>query len=773
MQYTEKIGFWSVLLLIFLLPIFFLPTGLVPLGIAKVSLITLAAVVSFGSILVNMFRHKSIALPKSYLLWMILILPAVYIFSALFSGTPSLSLFGYALEPGTAASMAAFSALLFVSAIYFRDRLHLIRALSAFFLSLFILAIFVAIKIITGGNSMTFGVFSGSMGNPLGAWTDLGIVFGLFAILSTIALEMLPVAGMVRALLWIAFVLSTALLVVINFSTAWVLVLGSSVVLIVYLMTVERSGNSKGKGSGVLLAGILAALAVLFIWNPSIGAKDLVSRVAEVTNVSNVDVRPSLSATLDVTKKVIKGHPVLGSGPNTFDKDWLLYRTPATNSTQFWNAAFPFGFGFLPTAAAATGLLGSAAWIIFFILLLMLGLKALSRSPENKSDRFMIVSTLLVSLFLWVGAFMYVPSITVLAMTFIFTGLFVAAVQASGVVEEREVLFSRNKITHFTSVLASLLLVVATAAFALGTYKKVAAAIHFERALIYSQTAGKSLDDVESELGKAITTSPSDPYWGAVSQVELTRANNALNDTAGTDSKRQQTFQNSLSASIAALQNAIALNPSYANWIALGNVYESLVPAPLSVQGAYDSALASYKSASALNPESPEIPLLLARLELDNKDVKAAREHIAEALERKQDYADAYFLLSQLEVRENNLNSAIKSAETGAVLSPGNAGVLFELGLLKYANRDYRGAADALKRALAIVPDYANAKYYLGLSLDKLGQKAEALKEFEDLAKTNADNTLVIQILANLRAGRSALTETPAVTGKTAPISGQ
>jgi len=735
----------------------------------------LGVVVLFAMVIILAVKEKRVILPSTLLIWTPLILPVVYIISAFASKTPDLSLFGYALEPGTAGSIVLLSAIFFLVMYVFRDRSRLIRVLTALFSSLAILAIFVFIKILSGGTWLTLSTFFGNMGNPVGSWTDLSVVFGLLTLLTIFAVEMLPLSGRVGFFVKTFYAISLFLVAVINFSTAWTILLGAGVLLLIYFATVERrDGVSLWKRTGVRMTLLLMVFSLVFIFNPNLGGKDVATIVSEKSGVLNSDVRPNLRSTLSVAKLTLSENPILGSGPNTFDKDWLLYKSAETNLTPFWNIAFPFGFGFLPTSIATTGYLGTAIWLAFLIVFLALGIKSLSRNQESGSDRFILISTFLSSLYLWISSIVYTPSLIVLALAFIFTGLFVGTAEAIGVISPKELIFSRSKLTSFATHSFLVVIALSLSVFSFVSMKKVLAASHFQRALIYSSTQDKSLDEIEDELGRAITTSPADQFWSAVSRVELSRANTAFSSTEGSESERQQIFQNSISASIAAMQNAINLNPTYYNWIALGNIYSSLAAVPLRVEGAYESAQIAYNNAETLHPLSPEVTLSKARLEFDHNNPSGARDLVNQAIQKKSDYADAYFFLSQLEISENNLTKSIESAETGALLSPGNPGVFFQLGLLKYSDRDYKGASEAFARAITLVPDYANAKYYLGLTLDRLDMRAEAIKQFEDLVKTNPDNDILISVLENLQAGRPALSEPQSSDTKNSlPIKGQ
>jgi tetratricopeptide (TPR) repeat protein len=770
MNESYKLSYRILLAIIFLLPLFFLPENFLPLSVAKSALLAFGAIAVLVAFLYETLDEGKLSLPSSALLWGALLIPLVYLASSLLGGAAGASLFGYNIEVGTFGSMLFVSILFGVSALAFRDVSRVMNAYAAILISISIVLAFGLVKLFSGGALLTLGAFAGVMGNPVGAWTDYAVVFGLASVISLFALEVLVLNKGVRAFLYALLVLSVFMLAAINFSSAWQLVFGTSLISLVYFLTIEKRIQGKENSSShshqhadktdkAKFAAPILVLAVsfLFMLNPMVSATKgtIGNAISSSFGVSNADVRPSFSSTFAVSKEVLKSSPVFGSGPNTFGKDWLIHKPAGINDTSFWSTAFPYGMGFLSTEVSTVGLLGTLVYIAFLALFIMLGFKALSKNSENEIERFVAVSSFMGALFLWASMLVYVPSTAVIALAFILTGIFVGSANATGIIASRSIAFSKYLSLNFIAVLVLITCGIGAAGLGFVAFQKVLSVVHFERAIVLANTEGSSIEEIEAELGNASSLSPQDVYFTALSQLEFARAQAALSSTTGTPEENRQIFETALSKSISGAQMATQLNPdSYQNWITLGSLYAALVPKPLDVAEAYDSAKSAYAEALKRNPLSPEVPLLLAKLELDKGNTELARVHIKEALAKKTDYADAYFLLTQLEANENNLSEAIKSAETASLLSPTNAGVFFQLGLLKYMNKDYAGAVQSLTSALSILPDYANAKYYLGLSYEALGRHDEAVAIFESLALANPENEGVKQILSNLHEGK-------------------
>jgi len=203
-------------------------------------------------------------------------------------------------------------------------------------------------------------------------------------------------------------------------------------------------------------------------------------------------------------------------------------------------------------------------------------------------------------------------------------------------------------------------------------------------------------------------------------------------------------------------QSATKVNPQDSfNWVGLGQVYGNLVP--LKLEGARSVALDAYARAMETSPFDPRPLLASAQVEIQSGNIDGARQFLARALELKGNYTPVLFLMAQLAAQQGDLDNAIRQTELARLTSPDDVGILFQLGLLYYQKKDYKNTQILLERAVAINSNYSNARYFLGLSYDKLNKKQEAIGQFEVIKSLNPGNEEVERILTNLKAGRDAL----------------
>jgi len=749
----DKLGAIVLGVLGFVLPLFFIPSIVVPLESSKIFIISVGVIFAFLLFVISTVKKGRFEFPGHKMFLFALSVPVVLFLASLFGNNPQMSLFGYNLETDTFGFVLLGFLSLFLIPNFLRSKGKVFNSYVGFIIGLVLIGLFSATKFVFGGDSLVLKIFPGASSNPIGAWTDLAVYFGLGIILILVTIEMLLLKKLHKAVLYVALLLSLFALMVLGFYIIWIILAIFTLIFFVYNMSI---GGLKISPSGVhkvsYISVILLVIAVIFIFNPGMGSGGKLSEViSNKFNVSNVEIRPTLTSTIEVAKPVLKENLLLGSGPNTFGANWIMYKPVGINSTNFWGVIFPYGFSYFFTFIATSGILGFLSWILFLASFIWLGVRSLFTSSVDTQAKFLLVSSFLASLYLWVMIALYAPSSTILFMAFFFTGLFVSMTLNEGIMRRESISFVGNIKLSFFAVLLLIMLFIGGLAFGYTGAQRTLSGVYFQKALIEGNQ-NQNIDQAEMYLKRAIALAPQDLYHRTLSGLYVVRMRQVLDETApGTNEEKRAVFEKALADSLNSAQLAVGVDSTnYQNWTNKGGIYEALVPEPLSVKGAYENAKISYEEAMKYNPHSPEMPLLLARLEMANKNNVSARELINQSLGQKNDYVDAYFLLAQIEVSEKNLPQAIRAAETVALLSPNNAGVFFQLGLLKYNNDDYVGASEAFSKALSIVPAYANAKYFLGLSMYKLKKNDLAIQEFRDLEKTNPDNKEISAILKNL-----------------------
>jgi len=230
-----------------------------------------------------------------------------------------------------------------------------------------------------------------------------------------------------------------------------------------------------------------------------------------------------------------------------------------------------------------------------------------------------------------------------------------------------------------------------------------------------------------------------------------------------------------IGAAINASARATELGPSnVANWELRGDIYREVAPL---VSDADDFALVSYEQAIALAPSNPRYHVSLARTYLvrasqlealiegndadvasDAKtqyDAAVAQAALAlnDAIALKSDYASALYYLAFVQERQGDLADAIQSMELVRASNPSDVGVSMQLALLYLRQGKNNLAKSELERAIAIVPNYANAYWYLASILEQEDDFDGALEALRVVAELNPDNTTVQNRIDQLKQG--------------------
>jgi len=740
-------------------PFFFIPNPTFSLPFSKMTLIVFAVLVSGLLMLIDRLRKGSLEMPYGRLVLAGMCVPASYLLASLFSSTRAVSFIGQGFETETFFGILILFLIMFLVPVFFKENRQLMKLYIGLFVSFVVVSIFQILRMIFGVDFLSFnGLFSGNISNLVGKWNDLGIFFGLFALMSLSSLELLKVSRLFKVFLYITLLISLFFSAIINFTTVWVVLAIGALFFFVWKGVLGESDQSDDVQTWSLSRFFSPATLVVFVISLVfiIAGGFLGDVISEKFNISQVEARPSWESTLNIGGEALKEDVLFGAGPNRFQNVWLSNKPVGINNTIFWNTDFVSGIGTIPSSITTTGLVGIFSWIAFLSLLLLHGLRRILLSrKEDLLTRYIGVSSFLAAAYLWTFSIFYVPNITILTLSFLLTGIFISSEIMSGKMSMMKINFLQNPKIGFVSVFAIVVLLIGGVGLGYVYAKKYVSFVVFQSGIVAFNVEG-DIDLAEEKLLSAVRLSESDLYYRALAQLDIARLNEVVSQTDVPEDTLRTQFGAVLGAAIDNAVSATSVDPmNYQNWRSLGQVYGSIVS--LGVEGSYQSAKDAYERALELNPHSPSLYLTLARLEAANNDTAAAREYINSAIEQKNNYTEAVFFLSQVEIAEGNTDAAISSVEAASAIAPNDATIFFQLGLLRYNNGQFERAVVALERAVSLSSTYSNAKYFLGLSYYDLGRVEDSIGQFEDVATLNPGNDEVKTILTRLKNGESPL----------------
>lgn len=760
----ETISIWALLVTLVVAVFMFIPSSTVPLTTTKTFLLAAGALITLALYILARLGRGNIIFPPLLLVGALWLPVIAYILSATFSGIAfSNALWGTALEPDTLGFVLVATCFGTLVAFMLRRSEHYQSFLHAGFFIFGVTAVLEALIVIVG---QFFPSTISPAFSILGSFEDLASLFGLGVIGVLITVRFLELSQRARHLLSIVGVIALVLLAIANSSLVWILVALVSLGLFVESVMQRGSKDTDAdlddaavmnempldtdrSNHSLIMPLFVLAVSLFFLIGGTLG-----NALANALHVNVLSVRPSWQSTLAVGQQTYVTAPVFGTGPGTFGIEWLKYRDASLNSTVFWNVDFSSGIGFIPTSFVTTGILGALAWIGFLLLLIVLGLRMLiQRAPQNAFIRYVAILSFIASLYLFTLAIFGVPNTVILALAFVFAGLFISTSRFAAEGQQWGIIFSRSPRIGFVVVFSLTILLLASVVAAYSLVGHYIATTELVNANTAFSTG--NLESADASAQNSISFAPSAVAYQIEAGIAGARLDRIIASSTMPAALAQQAFQMALSGGINAALTATRLSPSnYQNWIVLGNLYAKAVP--LSVPGAYDSAKTAYDKAKALNPTNPQIPFILAQLNIANRNIKAAKEDLKAAIALKQDYTTAIFLLSQLEVQDGNVKEALDSALAAAYFTPNDPNILFQVGILSAAENDFAGAVNALSAAVAANPQFANARYFLSAVYAKQGDMKSALAQMQAIAALSSENAMAVETqLKALEAGKN------------------
>ncbi len=669
----DRISFWSLFLVVVLLPVFFLPFTKLSVETGKGFFFAIGLIISIIFWIVARFSDGKVSLPRSLPLLAGGGVVLVFLFSAFFSGTASqISFFGIMFDIGTFWFIFSAFLILLMSSIIFGEPKNARMLLFGILLSSTVLLLFQGLHLFVPNLSLS--VLAGKTDNILGSWNGLGIFAGFYALSALFAIEFFPLVKKAKLVLGALVIFSLLFIAVVNFILVWEILGVFALLIFVYKVSTNSSKRAEGeKMNFPTFSFIIVLVSLLFITSGQFIGGFLPGKLG----ISNNEVSPSFIATMSVTKSVLTDHPLLGIGPNRFDQAWAMYRPAVINQTAFWDVVFNSGSGLLPTLTATTGWLGILAWLLFFFLFIAVGIKSLFSSIKN-SVGLETVSFFLLSLYLFCASFFYATGTVLFLMAMIFGGVFIGLVASSHKNGEISISFFDDHRKSFFFLLLLVLLLIVSAATGFNYIQRFASVSFFSKTLVASNIA-----DAEFAIGKTLALNSNDLYFRTYSQIYLAKLNSiASKESSSLSDTDKANLQTSLDQAINAARLAITYNPkNYLNFQMLGSVFQTA--GLIGVKDAYGKALETYQTASTLNPLNPGIKLAIASVYSAMGDAKAAKDYANQALTLKPDYIDALITLSQLAKSEGDYSAALSYAQTALSYAPADSNLIKYIDSLK------------------------------------------------------------------------------------------
>lgn len=452
-----------------------------------------------------------------------------------------------------------------------------------------------------------------------------------------------------------------------------------------------------------------------------------------VTLSTQNSVRPNFASTMLVGKNVIVTDGIFGVGPGNFSRAWQMHRPQDVINSQYFGYEFLQGADTITTFFVTIGLFGALAFL--FLILSALYCTYVSYRQNKEGKEHIILGLLFVSLLYFLGVSLLVPlSYSMLVMWMVISGL--------GLAKAHLTEFHPNKKLAYLLVPLAILLVVN----AFVTVSKARAFATYNTA----QTAS-SVEQAESLTRAALGIYNFDGFYRILVEYAITSNRNLVATETGDQEALKNKYLVTSQQAVDAALSAVKINPNnFQNYVSLGRAYELAIP--FDRIAAYEKAKEAYAEAIKLYPGNPYLYLMQARLETSAGTRDGAKEWLTEALKKKQNFADALYLMSQLAAGESKIEEAINYSIEAIRSAPNDPLVYTQAGLLFYTKRDYQNAVLALRGALERDPNNENVAYFLALSLRDGGAPDLARPLVEELLRRNPNNQDVRNLSASLKA---------------------
>jgi tetratricopeptide (TPR) repeat protein len=719
----------------------------------------------------KMAWKNEIRFKKSFLLLPVVLFLFVYGLSAIFSDYFEQSMWGYFGGEGDALASVLFLVIFFILIFNnVKNHQEIFKFVLAFLLSGVILVLlsvlqFFNVYLLPFDFAQTFSF------TPLGSIYVYSIFVGLVFLIS-VTLFLSKINKLVKTFLIVLSVLAFFLLMVINFKVVWLMIILGLALILGIVILVEDKKPSQLR----ILPMIFLALAVVFVLRSKpIFNKDLPTEIFLKHKTAG-----------EITLKSLKDNPILGSGPAMFENVYKKNRPD--NLGDFASVDFSRSTSFFWTMAATTGIVG----IISFLFLVVAGIVLVFKEflliinkakdqAENSFLNYLRISIGLGWLFLTAFLFLYFANLTILMLWWFFLALLVAGSFLGVKDSSKEIATtSSGPKTSFFLSFGFILAIIGLISVIYLHSQKYVAAIYFNQA-VASFGEENQTQKVADKISRAVALdSNRDAYYRDLAMVHLALAKEKISQE-GLDQLSPEAsnfISNRFRNALQSLQQAVELNSANSvNYVSLANLYEEFI---VIQKNSADKAIENYEKAIELDPKNLDLYRAIANVEITLADLESlennqgqqtpvkisakaqeflvsAEDYIKKALDIDSEYLAGNLLLVTIYEKRGDFDGAIKKSKENIEMYPGYAELQMDLGRIYYQQENLDEGEGYLRTAIKMNNQYSNARYLLGLVLDKKGEKEEALAEFKKIKEFNPENELLDQIIDNLEDGKEAL----------------
>jgi tetratricopeptide (TPR) repeat protein len=278
--------------------------------------------------------------------------------------------------------------------------------------------------------------------------------------------------------------------------------------------------------------------------------------------------------------------------------------------------------------------------------------------------------------------------------------------------------------------------------------------VNFRQALMNSEQAIQKMVKTVSLNGYR------EDYRRALSQVYLSNAWAEANKPQA--EQDVQLLQAYIAGSIEQARIVVGQSPdSVVTWENLAAIYRDSRGL---IGGAQPFAVEAFVRATELEPTNPFFYRELCRLSLVEEQVDWDKtvSYCQKSVDLKENYLDAHIQLALAYEQKGDLEIAVEqmekvlsrlqgvSFERGSDLAGAATEIYFQLGRLHFNLDQIDEAIRMFEQAVIVTPQYANARYALGLSYQSAGRDEDALIQFKLVDQLVPGNEIVQSVIQQL-----------------------